>query len=97
MSKSQIYYHFKLHFQKADRRTGGKLLIHGTERRKDSCKAWNSPYNTSYSALFWFSWIIRFHQINVVDLHTLLQYQDNVPGALFTKMGWINFNPSMDK
>ena len=33
MSNLQTYYHFKLDFQ-VDQHTGGKLLIHGTKRRK---------------------------------------------------------------
>ena len=32
MSNLQTYYHFKLDFQKVDQHTGGKWLIHGTER-----------------------------------------------------------------
>ena len=36
MSNLQAYYHFNLHFQKVDRYTGGKWLIHGTKRRKDN-------------------------------------------------------------
>ena len=32
----QTYNHFKLDFQKVDRLTGGKWLIHGTKRRKDN-------------------------------------------------------------
>ena len=36
MSNLQTYYHFKLDFQKVDRHTGGKWLIHGTRRRKDN-------------------------------------------------------------
>ena len=36
MSNLQIYYHFKLDFQKVDQHTGGKLLIHGTKRHKDN-------------------------------------------------------------
>ena len=32
----QTYYHFELDFQKVDRHTGGKWLIHGTKRRKDN-------------------------------------------------------------
>ena len=35
MSNLQIYYHFKLDFQKVDQQTGGKWLIHGTKCRKD--------------------------------------------------------------
>ena len=35
MSNLQTYY-FKLDFQKVDQHTGGKWLIHGTKRRKDS-------------------------------------------------------------
>ena len=35
MSNLQTYYHFKPDFQKVDQRTGRKLLIHGTKRRKD--------------------------------------------------------------
>ena len=34
MSNLQIYYHFKLDFQKVDQHTGGKWLIHGTKRRR---------------------------------------------------------------
>ena len=34
MSNLQIYYHFKLDFQKVDQQTGGKWLIHGTKCRK---------------------------------------------------------------
>ena len=36
-------YYFKLDFHKVDHHTGDKWLIHSTKRRKDSCKAWNSP------------------------------------------------------
>ena len=36
MSNLQTYYHFKLDFQKVDLHTRGKLLIHGTKRRKDN-------------------------------------------------------------
>ena len=36
MSNLQIYYHFKLDFQKVDQHTGGKWLIHGTKRRKNN-------------------------------------------------------------
>ena len=36
MSNLQTYYHFKLYFQKVKQHTGGKLLIHGTKRRKDN-------------------------------------------------------------
>ena len=36
VSNLQIYYHFKLDFQKVDQHTGGKWLIHGTKRRKDN-------------------------------------------------------------
>ena len=36
MSNLQTYYHFKLDFQQLDQHTGGKWLIHGTERRKDN-------------------------------------------------------------
>ena len=36
MSNLQTYYHFKLDFQKVDKHTGGKWLIHGTKRRKDN-------------------------------------------------------------
>ena len=32
----QTYYNFKLDFQKVDQQTGGKWLIHGTNRRKDN-------------------------------------------------------------
>ena len=34
MSNTQVYYHFKLDFQKVDQHTRGKLLIHGTKRYK---------------------------------------------------------------
>ena len=36
MSNLQTYYQFKLDFQKVDQYTGGKWLIHGTERRNDN-------------------------------------------------------------
>ena len=36
MSNLHTHYHFKLHFQNVDQHTGGKLLIHGTKRRKDN-------------------------------------------------------------
>ena len=36
MSILQIYYHFKLDFQKVDQHTRGKWLIHGTKRCKDN-------------------------------------------------------------
>ena len=36
MSNLQTYYHFKPDFQNVDQHTGGKLLIHGTKRRKDN-------------------------------------------------------------
>ena len=36
MSNLQTYYHFELDFQKVDQHTGGKGLIHGTKRYKDS-------------------------------------------------------------
>ena len=36
MSNLQIYYHFKLDFQKVEQNTGGMWLIHGTKRRKDN-------------------------------------------------------------
>ena len=36
MSNLQTYYHFKLEFQKVDHHTVGKLLTHGTKRRKDN-------------------------------------------------------------
>ena len=36
MSNLQIYYRFKLDFQKVDQHTGGKGFIHGTKRRKDN-------------------------------------------------------------
>ena len=35
MSNLQIYYNFKLGFQKVERHTEGKWLIHGTKRHKD--------------------------------------------------------------
>ena len=34
MSKLQTYYHFNLDFQKLDKHTWGKWLIHGTKHRK---------------------------------------------------------------
>ena len=36
LSNLQTYYHSKLDFQKVDKHTGGKWLIHGTKRRKDN-------------------------------------------------------------
>ena len=36
MSNLQIYYHFKLHFQKVDQHTGSKWLSHGTKYGKDN-------------------------------------------------------------
>ena len=36
MSNLQIYYHFKLDFQKVDQHKGGKGLFHGTKRHKDN-------------------------------------------------------------
>ena len=36
LSNLQTYYHFILDFQKVDQHTGGKWLIHGTERLKDN-------------------------------------------------------------
>ena len=36
MSNLQTYYHVKLDFQNMDEHTGGKWLIPGTKRRKDS-------------------------------------------------------------
>ena len=36
MLNLQTCYHFKLNFQEVDQQTGGKLLIHGTKRRKDN-------------------------------------------------------------
>ena len=36
MSKLQTHYHFRLDFQKVDQHTGGKWLIHGTKRCKDT-------------------------------------------------------------
>ena len=36
MSNLQTYYHFKLNFQKVDKHTGGKWLIHGTKHHKDN-------------------------------------------------------------
>ena len=43
MSNLQTYYHFKLDFHKVDQHLGGKWLIHGTNARTISCKAWNFP------------------------------------------------------
>ena len=34
--KLQTYHHLQLDFQKVDKHTGGKWLIHGTKRRKDN-------------------------------------------------------------
>ena len=36
MSNLQTYYQFKLDFQKVDQHAGGKWLIHGTKRHKDT-------------------------------------------------------------
>ena len=36
MSNLQTFYHLKLDFQKVDKHTEGKWLIHGTTRRKDN-------------------------------------------------------------
>ena len=36
MSSLQTTYHFKLDFQKVEQHTGGKWLIHSTQRRKDN-------------------------------------------------------------
>ena len=36
MSNLQNYYHFTLDFQKVDKHTGGKWLIHCPKRRKDN-------------------------------------------------------------
>ena len=36
VSNLQTYYNFKLDFQKVDQHTGGKWLIHGTKRHKDT-------------------------------------------------------------
>ena len=36
MSNLQNYYNFKLDFQKVDKHTGGKWLIHGPKRPKDN-------------------------------------------------------------
>ena len=36
MSNLQIYYHFKLDFQKVDQHIRGTWLIHSTKRRKDN-------------------------------------------------------------
>ena len=36
MSNLQTCYHLKLDFQNGDQHKGGKWLIHGTKRRKDS-------------------------------------------------------------
>ena len=35
MSNLETYYYFKLDFQKVDKHTGGKWLIHVSKRRKD--------------------------------------------------------------
>ena len=48
MSNLQTYY-FKLDFQKVDRHTGGKWLIHGTKRRKDNqLQSTERPYRISW-------------------------------------------------
>ena len=36
MSHLYTHYHFKLDFQKMDKHTGGKCLIHGTKDHKDN-------------------------------------------------------------
>ena len=36
MSNFQTHCHFKLDFQKGDRYSGGKWLIHGTKHHKDN-------------------------------------------------------------
>ena len=36
MSNLQTYHHFQLDFQKVEQHRLGKLLIHGTKRRKDN-------------------------------------------------------------
>ena len=36
MSNLQTFYHFQQDFQKLGQHTGGKLLIHGTKRRRDN-------------------------------------------------------------
>ena len=36
VSNLQTYYLFKLDFQKVEQHTGGKWLIHGTQRHKDN-------------------------------------------------------------
>ena len=36
MSNLQTYYHFKLDLPKVDQHTGGKWLIHGTKRHRDT-------------------------------------------------------------
>ena len=44
MSNLQTHYHFELDFQKVDKHTKGKWLIHSTKNAKTiSCKAWKSP------------------------------------------------------
>ena len=48
MSNLQTYYHSKLDFQKVDRHTGGKWLIHGTKRYKDNqLQSLELPYRIS--------------------------------------------------
>ena len=36
MSNLHTYHHFKQDFQKVDQHTGGKRLIHSTQRHKDN-------------------------------------------------------------
>ena len=44
ISQLQTHYHFKLDFQKVDKNTGGKLLIHSTKHRKDNqLQTWDYP------------------------------------------------------
>ena len=48
MSNLQTYYRSKLDFQKVDRHTGGKWLIHGTKCYKDNqLQSLELPYRIS--------------------------------------------------
>ena len=43
MPNLQIYYHFKLDFQKVDQHTGASSYTAPNAEGTISCKAWNSP------------------------------------------------------
>ena len=48
VSNLQANYHFKLHFQKVDKHTGRKWLIHGAKHRKDNhLQSLELPYRIS--------------------------------------------------